>query len=325
MQREAQPLLEQAPALHVAAQADAALAAARVQLPALLPPPAGRVRAGGRRHVLGGLERRRARVGTGGGGRLAAAIPGRRAPGCPLGAQGLQDRGLLGGPRSWPAGAAGRTGLCGPGAQRGSGGGPGRPRRSPPGPRHARITTAAPSAPRAPARPTAPAPRRLARRPGERPQGRGPPRAPRRCSFKRKRLRGRVRSPERASQAGRAAPAHWLPARAVPAGKSGRAGASHAPWPGRAPSRAPGPVAVLGAGTRERVLRVLTTAFTELPSAQSDAAERSQAASRAAVRSCHPRASPWPGAGRAPCPKCCLLSSTAWPPGAPRGLQPGTS
>lgn len=41
MQGEAQPFLEEAPLLHVAAQADAALAAARVQLPTLLPPPTG--------------------------------------------------------------------------------------------------------------------------------------------------------------------------------------------------------------------------------------------------------------------------------------------
>lgn len=47
MQGEAQPLLEEAPLLHVAAQANAALAAARVQLPPLLLPPAGRVHRGG--------------------------------------------------------------------------------------------------------------------------------------------------------------------------------------------------------------------------------------------------------------------------------------
>lgn len=41
MQGEAQPLLEEAPLLHVTTQADAALAAARVQLPTLLPPAAG--------------------------------------------------------------------------------------------------------------------------------------------------------------------------------------------------------------------------------------------------------------------------------------------
>ena len=41
-------LLEETPLLHMATQADAALAAARIQLPPLLPPPAGRVRRGGR-------------------------------------------------------------------------------------------------------------------------------------------------------------------------------------------------------------------------------------------------------------------------------------